>query len=528
MTGAPTDAERAHTYLGTPNSRILTPQPTVLAAFLHRVAVQPDAPYLTFLDGPEPVTLTYLDVDRQSRHMARWLSSIGVTRGTQVCFSPSNDLTSVVTLYALLRSGCPTLLTNPGDPESRVRQQAAVLGVDVFLRGPKALHGPGVDVPDPAALPATLPEGPGDSALDPHAPAFFFGTSGSTAASKIVTQSHYNGAANAYGLLRHHGLTPGDRLLGCLPVHHVNGLHFTVFGVAVAGAHVVLDAGFDPFRYPSLLQTYRPRIASVVPSILEALAQTWRLTGAPEGLDYVVTAAAPLTASAARTVVERTGIRVLQGYGLTETTNFSTTMPPDVDAETYRRFLLDCEIPSVGTPLFGNEVRVLRPDGSFARPGEVGEICMRGHNVMTEYAANPEATAEAFADGWFHSQDTGFETHDAVGRTYVTITGRLKNIAKVRGEAVSLDEMDRVLRGMPSIRDAACVAVPDRYLGEKIIAAVVWSPEASPDVDVRAALRGHFAENLLPAQVVHLAEIPRTPTGKVLRPQLREILPNLR
>ncbi|MEH0971293.1 class I adenylate-forming enzyme family protein [Micromonospora sp. CPCC 205546] len=525
---APTEADRAHTYLGTPRSSLLTPHPTVLAAFLHQVTVRPDAPYITFLAGPEPVTLSYRDVDRESRRMARWLAGAGVTRGTQVCFSPSNDLTSVVTLYALLRSGCPTLLTNPGDPESRVRQQAALLDVDVFLRGPRTVHGIGVDVPDPASLPATLPEGPGDAELDPHAAAFFFGTSGSTAASKIVTQSHYNGVVNAYALIRHHGLTPDDRLLGCLPVHHVNGLHFTVFGVAVAGAHVVLDAEFDPFRYPGLLQTYRPRIASIVPSIVEVLAQTWRLAEPPAGLDYVVTAAAPLTASAARTFVERTGVRVLQGYGLTETTNFSTTVPPDVDDETYRRFLLDCEIPSVGTPLFGNEVRILRENGSFAGPGEVGEICMRGHNVMTEYAANPEATAEAFAGGWFHSQDMGFETHDAAGRPYVTITGRVKNIAKVRGEAVSLDEMDRVLRAMAPVRDAACVSVPDRYLGEKIIAAVVWAPGVgAQEVDLRAALREHFAESLLPAQVVHLDAIPRTPTGKVLRPQLREILPTL-
>lgn len=151
--------------------------------------------------------------------------------------------------------------------------------------------------------------------VDPWSDALYIGTSGSTAASKIVAQSHLNGAANAAGLIAHRCLRPGDRLLGCLPIHHVNGLHFTVFGALAAGAHVLLADVFHPFTYPRLLDGFQPRVASVVPSILEALHRSWRLPAPPPRLEYFVSAAAPLTAGIAGAVLDRIGVPVLQGYG---------------------------------------------------------------------------------------------------------------------------------------------------------------------------------------------------------------------
>ncbi|MFD5829936.1 hypothetical protein [Lentzea sp. NPDC060358] len=118
-------------------------------------------------------------------------------------------------------------------------------------------------------------------------------------------------------------------------------------------------------------------------------------------------------------------------------------------------------------------------------PGQVGEVCMRGLNVMSRYLGNDDATGEAFRGGWFHSQDPGFRV-EANGRDFFTLTGRVKNIAEVAGETVSLDEMDRALRALPQVRDAACVALPERFIA--------------------------------------LDRIPRTPAGKVLRPELRTVL----
>jgi acyl-CoA synthetase (AMP-forming)/AMP-acid ligase II len=361
-----------------------------------------------------------------------------------------------------------------------------------------------------------------DRGVEPSADALFFGTSGSTAVSKLVAQSHANIAVNAEAVRRHHGLGRGDRMLGCLPIHHVNGLHFTIFATLASGAEAVLAHSFDPFGYPELIERFRPRLASVVPSILEALLATWRRPHVPDDFAYFVSAAAPLQTRTARAVAVTLGARVLQGYGLTETTNFSTAVPNDLPREVDRRLAYDADIPSIGTALYGNEVAVLRPDGEAADPGEVGEICMRGWNVMNRYAGNDEATREAFRHGWFHSQDLGFFVDDGdTGRRFFYISGRAKNIAKVRGESVSLEEMDRVLLALPQVWDAACVSIPHRLLGEEVVATVVCEPDLS-DLDLQTALRAVFAPSVVPGRIVRLPAIPRTPTGKIRRGELAE------
>ncbi|MGW8881556.1 AMP-binding protein, partial [Streptomyces mirabilis] len=154
-----------------------------------------------------------------------------------------------------------------------------------------------------------------ETQADPACDALYFGTSGSTAASKLVAQTHANAnaIANAEAVRRHHGLGSGDRILGCLPIHHVNGVHFTLIATLVAGAHAVLAERFSPFGYPSLLTTYRPRIASVVPSLLDALTETWRHRELPGNFGYFVSAAAPLSTMTARAVHDRIGARVVQG-----------------------------------------------------------------------------------------------------------------------------------------------------------------------------------------------------------------------
>ncbi|HEU0298648.1 MAG TPA: class I adenylate-forming enzyme family protein [Longimicrobium sp.] len=510
----------AHAYRGIPLRQPLPIPATVIACLAAQARAHGGDPFVTEVAaGGEAETLSYGEAEARSRRTASWLrGELQAGPGAVVGLLARNDAASVVAILGLLRAGCAVLMLNPADPPGRLRQQAEALGARAVLRVPSVAPDvlpEAVPVPGTAGLP---PAGEADPPLDPGADALFFGTSGSTAASKLVAQSHYSAAVNAEAMRRHHGLARGDRLLACLPIHHVNCLHFTLFGTLAAGAHVFLAHGFDPFGYPRLLERCRPRIASVVPSILEGLLAAWRAPRLPAGFDYFVSAAAPLTARTAREVEDQLRTRVMQGYGLTETTNFSTTMPPGLPCDAYRRLMLEAEIPSVGVALYGNEVAVLTPGGAPAAPGEVGEICMRGHSVMTRYAGNPQATAEAFRHGWFHSQDLGFEVEEG-GRRFFVITGRTKNIAKVGGESVSLDEMDRVLRAVPRVADAGCVAMPHRLLGEEIVAAVVCAEDVG-DAELRAHLRAVFAAAALPRRIVRVGVLPRTPTGKLLRAEL--------
>ncbi|WP_405833276.1 class I adenylate-forming enzyme family protein [Streptomyces sp. NBC_01176] len=519
------DFERVHTYGGIPFGPSGKAGATMPARLSARARTRGDDPFLTtFTEKGEEHTLSYREFEQLSRQVGAWLDQkVGVVAGDVAGLLPANDAVSLAALFALQRSGCAVLLLNPGDPPDRLRQQTGRLSAKAVLRSPSVPDGVLTEAVELPAAPRPHPDAtaghPPDAPLDPWSDALYFGTSGSTAASKLVAQSHYNAAANADALVRHHTLVPGDRLLGCLPIHHVNGLHFTVFGALTAGAHLVLAREFDPFGYPDLVERFKPRIASVVPSILETILAV-RQPVLPSTFDYFVTAAAPLTTATARAVAHRVGARVLQGYGLTETTNFSTTMPADLHEDTYRRMLLDTDIPSIGTAFHGNDVAVLTDSGDRAAPGETGEICMRGLNVMTRYVDNPEATSQAFAGGWFHSGDLGRHHVDAQsGRTFFVITGRRKNIAKVRGESVSLEEMDRVLRSVPQVVDAATVALPHRFLGEEVVAAVVLAPGAS-DVDLRPALSAVFSPAVHPSRVARLEAIPRTRTGKILRPEL--------
>ncbi|MGH8931682.1 MAG: class I adenylate-forming enzyme family protein [Egibacteraceae bacterium] len=520
--------DHAHTYRGIPFEVPVAHPSTILTHLANRARENGGDPYLTTVaaDG-QSATLTYGELDVRTRQAAAWLRrELGVSSEDVVGLLPVNDMTSVITIFGLLRAGCAVMVLSSTDPIGRLREQTAALPVKAIVRpgslGEEVFPG-SVVAPDLMAL-ADEAADANDPIITPLADALFFGTSGSTAASKLVTQSHYNAAINADAVRRHHGLAPGDRFLGCLPIHHVNGLHFTILATLATGSHAILAHAFDPFGYPRLIERFRPRIASVVPTILETLVETWRRPAFPTEFDYFVSAAAPLTASTVAAVDEKLGARVLQGYGLTEATNFSTTMPAGVLDELYRRLMLDADIPSIGVALHGNEVAVLNSDGQRVRPGEVGEICMRGHNVMTSYAGNDEATTDAFQGGWFHSQDLGFEVKDSEsGSTFFTVTGRSKNIAKVMGETVSLDEMDRVLRAVPGVKDAACVCIPDRFLGDEIVAAVVLSP-GRQDVDVRAHLSRAFAPALLPRRTVYVAALPRTSTGKLRRPQLGKAL----
>jgi acyl-CoA synthetase (AMP-forming)/AMP-acid ligase II len=521
----------AHTYCGISFGHTLPIRPTILSYLADHACTHGDDPFITAVSAEDHVvTLSYRELDVLSRRLACWLRrDLQVRSGDVLALLPANDVTSVVAIFGLLRSGCAVLLLNPADPVGRLQQQTEALRVKVVLRIPTvsadflpdAILAPNASALDEESINDL------DPPIEPSDDALFFGTSGSTAASKLVAQSHYNVAVNAEAVRRHHGLRRGDRLLGCLPIYHVNSLHFTIFATLASGAHAILAHGFDPFGYPRLIEQFRPRIASVVPSILEALLGTWRQPIFPSEFNYFVSAAAPLTTRTAREVAQKMNVRVLQGYGLTETTNFSTTMPTDLPQEAYQRLMLDAEIPSIGTAFYGNEVAVLTADGDRAAPGEIGEICMRGHNVMMRYAGNAAETAEAFRDGWFHSKDLGFEIEDGEsGSSFFIITGRIKNIAKVRGETVSLDEMDRVLRALPHVLDAACVSLPHRFIGDEIIAAVVFSEDAR-HTDLRTHLRATFAATALPSRIVRLDAIPRTATGKILRAELAQKLASL-
>ncbi|MER5521329.1 class I adenylate-forming enzyme family protein [Streptomyces sp. NPDC002763] len=509
---------------------------TVVAALLRTARQTPSRSYLTWCpaDGATRI-LTYGELERRSRRLAAFLVTT-LRPGSTVALLPGNDIPSVIAVFGALRAGMPCLFLNPADPVARLRTLldahpvAAVLCSPYapphardFARG-TAGDRAGLILGDDEPVSADNSEAPdilpGDGPVPAERPAFLFGTSGSTAASKLVVQPHRAVTSNAEAVRRQHRLDDRTVLMGGLPLHHVNGVHFTLMAPAATGAHVVLPQEFSLFTYRSFLDAHRPHLASLVPPVLEMLLASGRDWRPPKNLRYFVSAAAPLSRSLLRRTVETFGVRVLQGYGLSETTNFSTTVPSDISDETYRAVALDAEIPSVGVALHGNEIEVFAPDGTVLGERCTGELRMRGHNVMAGYAGRPDLTAEAFTGGWFHSGDIGYWATGSDGRRYFYLTGRDKNMAKVRGESVSLEEVERALVSLDGVTDAACLAVPHSAWGEQLVA-VVAAPEADLP-GIRTALAGLVPTVAVPGRWHSVERVPRSATGKLLRPVLVE------
>ena len=510
-----------HTYWR--NGCAVPPVPGILAEVIQRWAqAGPHAPFITWLaaDGDVAV-LSYSELERRSAEVAAGLLR-RLPGGGRVALLAVNDIDTVVALVAALRAGLTCGFFNPADPVARLQAAFEVYRPDVVLRPAQVQHDRDVAATAVSEICSDDRQAFDEPAIGPADPAFVFTTSGSTSTGKLVVQSHRALRSNASAITTHLGLDHRTTLMGGLPLHHVNGVHFTVLAALYAGAHTVLPQQFSALDYPDQMIAARPDIASVVPSMLEALLAVRRGWRPPDSLRYFVSAAAPLTASLARRVRDALGTRVVQGYGLTETTNFSTMLPTDLSDSDYAALVLDADIPSIGMSIGGNEVGIFSADGAASDDGVVGEVCVRGHSVMEGYLDSPAEPAAVFRGGWFHTGDLGRRCTWHDGRQFFTITGRLKNIAKVAGESVSLEAVERELVLLDGVVDAGCVAVPSRLWGEEIAAFVQLAAGDIDSVRTQVALR--LPPMAVPRRWFTVAVIPRTTTGKLQRHQLQDQL----
>jgi long-chain acyl-CoA synthetase len=316
-----------------------------------------------------------------------------------------------------------------------------------------------------------------------------------------------------------------------LPVHHVNGLVVTLLTPFLAGGSVVLNRAFHTKGFWQRIASERVEIVSVVPTLLAFLLEDER---GHAGLDlsafrHLICGAGPLTVELAERFEERFGVRILHGYGLSETTCYSCMLPTQLPAAEHRGWMRDHGFPSIGTPLAPNEMDVHREDGTPVADGERGEIVIRGVNVMKGYYARPEANAETFAHGWFRSGDEGFKRTAPDGRPYFFITGRIKELIIRGGVNLSPFEIDEVLNGIPGIACGLAVGFENRWYGEEVGAYVVLHDGAALDESaVLAACREHLPFGKAPKVVVFGQDIPVTSTGKYQRGRLRPLFDHFR
>lgn len=346
--------------------------------------------------------------------------------------------------------------------------------------------------------------------VTPNTVAQIIYTSGTTGKPKGVMLSHGNLLANAHTLTQWFGWDETTRLMCVLPLFHVNGEVVTLNTPCWMGGSVVLNRKFSASSFWPNIARHQVQAFSCVPTILSILVQQGRpAEGVSPTLKLGICGAAPLPLEVHQQFETTFQVPIIEGYGLSETTCFSTFNP--CHALEKRKW------GSIGLAV-GNDVAIWNEHLAPVPIGEAGEIVVRGDNVMQGYFKRPEETQNAFAGGWFHSGDWG--TQDADGFFY--ILDRVKDLIIRGGENIAPREIDEVLYQHPDVSEAATVGVPDAKYGEAVVSFVVPQVGRNPtEAELLAFCSQRLAAFKCPSQVLFLEEIPKGPTGKLLRRELK-------
>jgi long-chain acyl-CoA synthetase len=498
-------------------------------------------------------SMTYAQLDELSGRVAASLRRSGLERGDTVALQLPNLPQFLIGYFGILKAGLVMLPMNPLLKTAEISHQLIDARARLLITYASCLEYaiPAAeqaaekvgDIPIYAVGPAPTPTAPDGTMLSDVRPfdelassaadqdqdqdaadrdiastqaddtAVIIYTSGTTGKPKGAELTHFQLYMNCTTSGNDFGATEEDVTLAVLPLFHIYGLS-GMLNVAVRfGAALVLVPRFDAELVLDAMERHRVSVFVGVPTMYHAL-----LAAGPGDRDLSSfrlgsCGGAAMPAAVLFAFEERFGISILEGYGLTETASTAT-----MNRVGERRPL------SIGKPMWGVQARIVDPDGAELPPGpeQIGEILIRGHNVMKGYLGNPQATAEAVRDGWLHTGDLAYRDEDG----FLFIVDRIKDLIIRGGYNVYPREVEEVLHTHPDVFDAAVIGRPDERLGQEIVAVVVPRPGVEPDPDeLSPALieycRAQLADYKCPREVRFVTEIPRSATGKPLRRQLR-------
>ncbi len=466
--------------------------------------------------------LTYGELDAASAHVAAWLRERGIAEDDAVGIMLPNLTEFAIAYYAVLRAGGIVVPMNVllkqrevafylSDPAARLvfawhefaeaaRAGAQNAGAECVLVEPGSLG----ELPVAGRpLAAATPRAQDDTAVILY-------TSGTTGTPKGAELTHGNLGRNVEvcgrTLLR---IGPGDVVLGALPLFHSFGQTCAMNAAVAAGATLVLVPRFSPRTVLETIERHRASVFAGVPTMYAALLnEPYRHRYDVSSLRCWVSGGAALPVEVLRGFEQEFGCVILEGYGLSETSPVACFNHPD----------RECLPGSIGTPIDGVEMRVVDEDRHGVPPGEVGEIAIRGHNVMKGYLGRPEATAEAIdRDGWFYTGDMA--RVDAEGRYF--IVDRKKELIIRGGYNVYPREIEEVLYEHPAVAEVAVIGVAHPELGEEVSAAVVLKRGCGASADeLRAFIKASVAAYKYPRHIWFVDRLPKGPTGKILKREI--------
>jgi acyl-CoA synthetase (AMP-forming)/AMP-acid ligase II len=510
--------------ISSPYPDVSVPEQSLAAFVLAGAAERGDKPAL--VDGITGRTLSYRELGAQVLRAGHGLRRRGVRRGDVLAMCCPNSPDFAVAYYGALSAGAVVTTINPMATPADVARQledsrarwlvttpelleksslaVAVAGIEeVFVFGAAEGATPFAALVDEEPPATDVEVRPDDIAVLPY-------SSGTTGLPKGVVLTHRGLVANLCGTRPVHEVTADDVIVAVLPLFHIYGMQVTMNLGLAAGATVVTMPRFDLESFLRIVEDRRVTRAELVPPIVLALAKDPRVDEYDlSSLRIVTSAAAPLGAELAHRCAERLGCRVKQAYGMTELGG-GTHFAPDAGEDRPE---------SIGRPLPGVECRVVDcVTGADVGPGQQGELLVRAPGAMRGYLGNDAATARTVdPEGWLRTGD--IVSADAEG--WFFIVDRVKELIKYKGYQVAPAELEALLVTHPAIADAAVVGSPDEEAGEVPKAFVVLRAPASADELMR-----FVADRVAPYRKVRrlevVAEIPKSPSGKILRRVLLE------
>ena len=483
-----------------------------------RLRISPDRIAIWF----EGTATSYATFAERVRRTASALSGLGVDAGHRVAWLSGNHPSALETLYACGQLGAIWVPVNARLTAPEAQYVLEHCGAEVVVHGRDqgvlvdalrdrlpgvrawvAVEGDGRSLPYEELLAAADP-GPRDEPVSLDDPCLIMYTSGTTGRPKGAVLTHGNMSWSCVNQILGFDFVPDERTLALAPLFHIGGLNGTVNPTLLRGGQVVVVRSFDPAATLETIERQRITSFFAVPTVLDALArEPGFATRDLSSLRTIAAAGASVPRSTLRTWLDR-GVTMQQAYGMTETAATGTVLD-SADAEG--------RLGSAGRPQFFTDVRVIRPDGTAAAAGEVGEIVLSGPCVMPGYWNGPDRPA----DGWHRTGDAGTMDDDG----FLTIRDRYTDMIISGGENVYPAEVESALLELPGILQAAVIGVPDPKWGEVGLALLVAAPDADRDpMTMRATLRRRLAGFKVPQHFRFVDELPKTATGKIRKSEL--------
>lgn len=480
----------------------------------------PNKPALIF----EGKYFTYKHLNEIVNRAANALKELGIKRGERVALFLPNIPEFIISYLGIQKIGAIAVSINVSLQEDEVKfilddcQAVAVISTPqlcekipqedlaylqhLLITGGKSSAGISLD----KLMSQALSEADA-VAMRRDEPAAILYTSGTTGFPKGATLSHGNVISNMYSMNHNCGMGSKDNILLFLPMFHCFGQNAIFNSALNACATIVLHRTFEPEAVINSVTEFDITMFFGVPTtfilLLEKASQT-DLTA-----NYYFSAAAGLPVEIAKKWQEKFGKIIHQGYGLTETSPLAS----------YNHYL-KYKLGSIGSPIENVEMKIVNTeDGSDVVAGELGEIVIRGVNVMLGYWNRPSETAKVMKDGWFHTGDIG--QMDELG--YFYIVDRLKDMINCGGLKVYPAEVENVIYQHPSVAEVAVYGVPNTLMGEQVRACIVLKPgEVVTEEEIITLCQQRLAQYKVPADVIFVSSIPKNPTGKILKRLLRE------